>query len=58
MKNCEHCDGTGYTNKECDECGRDGFLPDVSDGGYMTCPDCDSESSEMCSYCEGDGCIE
>lgn len=58
IENCTKCDGTGFINPVCEECGRDGFVPDPSDGGYMTCEECDGDSAETCSACEGDGCIE
>ncbi len=51
---CPCCDGSGYENSECETCGRDGYVDDPSDGGTMTCPDCQGSSDYGCE----NGCEE
>lgn len=52
---CPHCEGSGYEYDECETCGRNGWVEDEENGGTMTCPDCEGESSTQCEECEGDG---
>jgi hypothetical protein len=56
MKECTECGGTGYVEPlECNTCGRDGWVYDPSDGGTMTCPDCDGDCGEHCPAEDCDG---
>jgi DnaJ-class molecular chaperone len=63
MDTCETCKGTGRAKEEwqtdegCETCESYGWVPDPSDGGTMTCPDCDGDSAENCEECEGTGWI-
>ena len=52
-ENCDACSGSG--NLECDTCDSAGWVDDPSDGGTMTCPDC---QGEKCIECNGEGVIE
>jgi hypothetical protein len=52
---CKPCRGTGYKHEGCERCERDGWVEDLEDGGTMTCPECNGESAELCSICQGDG---
>jgi len=54
-KECEHCSGSGKEYPDCEKCEGNGWVPDPSDGGTMTCPDCDDEK---CGECGGTGEVE
>ena len=63
MDTCKECNGSGRVNKAwqdsegCETCTNNGWVYDPSDGGTMTCPDCDGESAEVCEPCDGTGWI-
>ncbi len=52
MEECKRCNASGYRHDECNTCGRDGYVDDPSDGGYMSCPECYGDSAEECQECE------
>ena len=55
-KDCGECDGTGLAMPEgCELCDSYGWVDDPSDGGTMTCPDCNGLAGENCENpeCEG-----
>ena len=55
MIECKKCDGSGYTFPSCERCYRLGWVDDPSDGGTITCPECEGESIERCKLCDGTG---
>lgn len=51
---CGYCNGSGR-KEECEKCYGKGWVPDPSDGGTMTCPQCDGDAAEECNKCDGTG---
>lgn len=51
---CPDCKGTGQFDPECEKCEGYGWVDDPSDGGTMTCPECDDQK---CDTCKGDGYV-
>jgi len=49
---CTKCLGNGYTEEECELCGRDGWVDDPDDDGTMTCLECDGEAGNICNHCD------
>lgn len=46
---CEDCRGTGMMFPDCEKCEGHGWVRDPSDGGTMSCPDCDGEYCNECT---------
>lgn len=55
IEDCDCCDGSGYDDS-CQECEGRGWVDDESDGGTITCPNCDGDN--ICWYCDGTGISE
>ena len=53
---CEQCNGTGYEEEYCYNCGGSGEVED-EDEDYVTCSDCggSGEIEDECGYCGGSG---
>lgn len=51
---CRTCQGSGR-KCACETCEGNGWVDDPSDGGTMTCPECNGEAGEPCVSCEGSG---
>jgi len=53
---CEYCNGTGYDEESCYNCGGSGEVED-GDEDYVTCSDCggSGEIEDECGYCGGSG---
>lgn len=49
---CANCNGTGQAIPECEACNGNGWVEDPSDGGTMTCPEC---NDDKCDFCGGEG---
>jgi DnaJ-class molecular chaperone len=48
-EDCPVCEGTGYMFPHCPTCEGAGWVPDPSDGGTKTCPDCDAATCDNCN---------
>lgn len=45
---CEHCQDTQLEHPNCETCKGFGWIEDPSDGGTMSCPECDGEPCQTC----------
>lgn len=48
---CPHCKDSNLEFPDCETCGGNGWVYDPSNGGTMTCPECQCEPCHLC----GDG---